>query len=467
MREGLPPEQRRWAVVATGIGTLMSMVDQTIANTALPTIANDLHASAASSIWVINAYQVASTVCLIPVSALADIVGYARLYRIGLIVFITASLACALSHSLLALSIARMVQGLGAGVITITTGPINRITFPSSMLGRATGYTAMVVALGAAAGPVLSGVILAVSAWPWLFAINVPIGLVSLWLTWRSIPLVPGRGGRFDGLSAALSAATFGLGIVAFDQLGHHASSLSVSLEFAATVVIGAAFLRRQCSLPMPMFAVDLFKRSRELTLAIAACCTSFVAQTIAYVALPFGFQTVMGRTPLEIGMMMLPWLLAAAAMAPLAGRLADRYGTAVLSAAGLGTFTVGLALLALEPVHASMLDVMWRMLIAGIGYGIFQSPNNRAIQGSAPRERAASAQGLQATARLSGQTIGATIVAFIFGFAAGPHPSNGTDAASVTTSMLVAVGFALVSVLASVVRTTASRSREATARAA
>jgi DHA2 family multidrug resistance protein-like MFS transporter len=332
------------------------------------------------------------------------------------------------------------------------------------MLGRATGYTAMVVALGAAAGPVVSGVILAVATWPWLFAINVPVCSFALWLAWRAIPDTPGTGHDFDWLSGVLSAVTFGLGIVAFDALGHQASRTIVALEFAGTAVIGTLFIRRQLALPVPMFAIDLFQRSRELTLAIVACFSSFVAQTIAYVALPFSFQIVMGRTPLEIGIMMLPWLLAAAAIAQVAGRLADRYGTAALSAVGLGIFTIGLGLLVVVPAHASMLDVMWRMLIAGIGYGTFQSPNNRAIQGSAPRERAGGAQGLQATARLAGQTIGATIVALIFGLSG--HAGNAVDAGAVTTAMLAGVGFGVVSVLASLVRGTAPRLREAAARA-
>ena len=439
--------------MATGIGTLISMVDQTIANTALPTIARDVQATASASIWVINAYQLAVTVFLVPLASLGDIIGYARLYRISLSIFIAASLGCALSHSLLVLALARVVQGIGAAGMTVTTSPLNRIAFPPSMLGRAVGYTAMVVALGAAAGPIISGVILAFAPWPWLFAINVPIGLFTLVLAMRSLPETPGHGHRFDWTSAVLSGLTFGLAIVAFDGLGHQANPWTVAAEFVVAAIVATIFIRRQLRLPMPMFAVDLIARSQQLGLAVLACFTSFIAQTIAYVALPFGFQTVMGRTPLEIGFLMLPWLLSAAAMAPLAGRLADRYESATLTAFGLGIFTAGLALLAFEPRHASMLDVMWRMLICGIGYGFYQSPNNRAIQGHAPRSRAGAAQSLQATARLSGQTVGATCVALVFGVMHDSHAPSGVGASSVFVAMLVAVGFALFSALASLAR--------------
>ncbi len=451
--EGLPHGQRRWAVLATGIGTLISMVDQTIANTALPTIARDVQTSAAASIWVINAYQLAVTVFLIPLASLGDIVGYARLYRISLAIFVAASLGCALSHSLLVLALARMVQGVGAAGMTVTTAPLNRIAFPPSMLGRAVGYTATAVALGAAAGPIVSGVVLAFAPWPWLFAINVPIGLFTLVLAMRSLPDTRGHGHRFDWTSAVLSTVTFGLAIVALEGLGHQASTPIVITEFVIAAIAGTIFVRRQLQLPMPMFAVDLIARSQQLGLAVLACFTSFIAQTIAYVALPFGFQTVMGRTPLEIGFLMLPWLLAAAAMAPVAGRLADRYESATLTAFGLGLFAVGLALLAFEPRNASMLDVMWRMLVCGIGYGFYQSPNNRAIQSGAPRNRAGSAQSLQGTARLSGQTVGATCVALVFGLMHDPRAPSGVGASSVFVAMLVAVAFAVFSALACLAR--------------
>lgn len=456
-QEGLPRRQRRWAVLATSLGTMMSMVDQTIANTALPTIAHDVHASAASSIWVINAYQLAVTMLLVPFASLGDIIGYAKLYRACLAIFVAASLGCALSHTLLALTLARVAQGIGAAGLTVTSAPLNRLAFPPSMLGRAVGYAAMVVALGAAAGPIIGGAILAFAPWPWLFAINVPIGLVALALATRSLANNSGHGGSFDWFSAIFSAATFGLGILAFDGLGHGAPPATIIAEFAVAAVVATIFIRRQLALPMPMFAVDLLARSQALSLAVVSCFTSFVAQMIAYVALPFGFHTIMGRTPLEIGFLMLPWLLAAAAVAPLAGRLADRYDSATLSAVGLGTFSLGLALLAFEPSHAAMADVMWRMLVCGIGYGFYQSPNNRAIQSQAPRNRSGAAQSLQATARLSGQTVGATCVALVFVMFYDRHSSNGVGPTAIFVAMLIAVGFGLIATLASVVRRASS----------
>ena len=390
------------------------MIDQTIANTALPTIARDLHTSASASIWVINAYQLALTMAIIPLAQAGDILGYLRVNRVGMALFVLASLACLLARDLDTLIAARFLQGLAAAAITVTAQPILRQAYPASMLGRATGYNAMAVALGAAAGPVVSGVVLSVASWPWLFAINLPLGLIGLGLSF-AVPANPGSKTRFDLQSAVLCVLTFGIGALAFDGFGHGSIQLQDGVLLGVALVFGALFIRRQLELAVPMFGVDLFSRP-AFTLATAAAYLSFVGQTIAYIALPFSFQTILGRTPLQVGLLLLPWLLAAAAMAPIAGPLADRFTSSRLAAIGLAIFTLGLLSLTLMGVANDTWQIVWRMALCGVGYGIFQSPNNRSLQQGAPPERAGAPQAVQAMARLTGQTTGAVIVAVVFG---------------------------------------------------
>jgi MFS transporter, DHA2 family, multidrug resistance protein len=446
------PSQRVWAVVVTSAVTVISMLDQTIANTALPTIAHDVNATASASIWVINGYQLGLTVGIVPLAAAADILGYWRVFRIGLIVFILASLACCLSHTLLALSAARFVQGVAGAALTVSATPINRLVFPTNMLGRATGYSAMSVALGSAAGPIVSGVMLSFVSWQWLFAINIPIGLGIYVLALKAIPKTPGHRGAFDLTSALMSVAMFGLAVFGVDAFGHDGATPLAAGEVLAAAVVGWIFIRRQRATPLPMFAVDLFAQMR-FTLAAFACCTSFIAQTIAYVALPFAFQTVMGHTPLEVGALLLPWLLAAAAMAPISGRLADRYNSSRLAAIGLGIFSLGLLCATVMGTHPAPADIAWRMALCGIGYGLFQSPNNRSMQNSVSRERSGGPQAIQSVARAFGQTTGAVIVAIVFaldGYATAP---GGISPAAVVQTLAIATAFALIAALASLWR--------------
>jgi len=443
------------AVVATTIGTIIAIMDQTIVNTALPTIARDVDATASASIWVINSYQLALTVAIVPLASAGDILGYARVYRLGLIVFVLASLACALAQTLDTLVIARFVQGISAAAMTATTGPLLRRAFPPEMLGRATGFTAMSVALGAAAGPIVSGAVLSVASWQWLFALNVPVATIALVLATLYVVPMPGTGKPFDWKSAVLSVASFGLIAFGFDAFSHHAPLAIVAVELGASVLVGTVFIRRQLALPLPMFAVDLFARA-PFTLAVFSCFASFVAQTIAYIALPFLFQTVLGRTPLEVGELLLPWLLAAAAVAPFAGRLADRFNSSRLAAIGLGIFAAGLLLSVHLAEHAAAWDIMWRMAICGLGYGLFQSPNNRSLQNSAPRERSGGPQAIQGVARLTGQTSGAVLVALIFSAAEnGARPGSGADAGAIALAMALATASALLAAAASVWRGT------------
>ncbi len=447
-QDGLPIPQRYWAAATIATALTMAGLDGAIANVALPTIARDLHASAASSIWVVNAYQLVTVVCLAPLASLGDIIGYRRIYWMGLAVFTLASLVCATSSSLLMLALARALQGFGAaGIMSVNAGLV-RYTYPQKLLGRGIGINTLVIATSTAAGPTIASGVLAVAHWQWLFLINVPIGIVALVLAMRSLPYTEPTGQHFDLPSAVLSALTFGLLITGIDSFGHALGLPLVLAELAAAVGLGIVLVRRQESLTVPILPVDLFRRPVFALSALTSMC-SFTAQGIAFVALPFYFQDILGRSQVETGLLLTPWPLAVAVAAPFAGRLADRRPAGMLGGFGLATLAVGLALVALLPAHPATVDIVWRMIICGLGFGFFQSPNNRAIITSVPRSRTGNAGGVVSIARLLGQTIGAALVALIFGVAS----QTGRQGHGSTIAIVVAACFAAVACAVSSLR--------------
>ena len=421
--DGLPPGQRRWAVAAIVISVGLASLDTSIANTALPTIAADVRASPAASIWVVNAYQLALVVSLLPFASLGEIHGYRRVYGWGLAVFTVASLLCALSWSLPTLAAARVLQGFGAsGVMSVNTALI-RFIYPARSLGRGVGLNAMVVATSTALGPTVAAGVLSVAPWPWLFAVNVPFGIVALALAWRALPDTPHAGHRFDAPSAALNAGTFGLLILGIGE-GSHSAGGAVTLPLLAGALgCGALLVRRQLSLRAPMLPVDLYRRPM-FALSSLTSMASFTAQGLAYVSLPFYFQSVLGRTAVETGLLLTPWPVVTALLAPIAGPLSDRYPPAILCGIGLAGLAAGLALMAALPEDPGALAIVWRMLLCGAGFGLYQSPNLKAIMSSAPPERSGGASGIVATSRLVGQSVGAALVALCFGISARHGPA-------------------------------------------
>jgi DHA2 family multidrug resistance protein-like MFS transporter len=403
----------------------MAVLDGSVANVALPTIARELHADAASSIWVVNAYQVVVAMMILPLSSLGDSIGYRRVYAAGIALFTAGSLACALSTTLLALVLARALQAVGGAAIMSIAPALLRTVFPARMLGVAVGISALTVASSSAAGPTIGGSILAVLPWPWLFAINVPLGIFDSVFAWRSLPRTAGTGRGIDLPSAALSAPAIALLILGLDGFARHATPLLTVALLAGSLACGIAFVRRQRTIPRPMLPLDLFKQSR-FSLAAATSLLSFVAQGLAFVVLPFLFQTVDGYSALASGLLFTPWPLAIAAIAPFAGRLSDRYHPPILSTIGLATFSLGLGLLALLPVHPAAADIVWRAIVCGIGFGFFQAPNNRELMGSVPRERSGNAAGVLATVRVTGQSIGAAFVAVLLGVFAASSVAGG-----------------------------------------
>ena len=440
--DGLPLPQRTWAILTVALAITMSVLDGAIANIALPTIARDLNASPAASIWVVNAYQLAVTMLLLPLASLGEILGFRRIYWVGLGIFTLASLSCALSGSLVMLTAARILQGIGAAGIMSVNGALVRYIYPRRMLGRGIGINAVVVALSAALGPTVAAAILAVASWPSLFAINVPVGLVALAAA-RALPVTRRARYRFDWASAVLNALCFGFLVTAIASAGHGESAALVGGELAAALAAGLALVLRQLPQTSPLLPVDLL-RIPLFRLSIMTSVASFVGQMLAYVALPFYLQDHLGRDQVETGLLMTPWPLTTAVVAPIAGRLADRYPAGILGGLGLFCFALGLLLLALLPASPGVFDIAWRMAICGAGFGLFQSPNNRAIISSAPRERSGGASGMLGTARLFGQSVGAALVALMFGLA-GAHATP--------ASLLLASGFALAAAGVSLLR--------------
>lgn len=430
------------AVVILGI--TMTVLDGTIVNLALPGIARDLAASAAHSVWVVNAYQVAILSLLLPAATLGDLVGYRRVYLSGLTLFTLASLGCTLADSLPMLAAARAIQGLGAAGIMAVNAALVRLIYPRHMLGRGVALNSMVVALASVAGPSVAAGILSVASWPWLFAVNLPLGVAVMWLGYRALPrnsAPPPAGARLSWLDVLLNALTFSLVFLGADALGTGGSANFSALAgglamLAAGVTLGALYVRRQLREAVPLLPVDLL-RIPVFALSMCTSVAAFAAQILAYIALPFLLLDAYGRSPLQAGLLITAWPLAIIVAAPLAGRLIGRYPDGLLGGVGLGILAAGLASLAALPVQPSNADIVWRLALCGIGFGLFQSPNNHTIVTTAPRHRSGGASGMLGTARLTGQTFGAVLLALIFSFA------NAHDGRGPLIALALAAGFA------------------------
>jgi len=407
--DGLPIPRRYWSVISIWLALTMAVLDGAIANVALPVIAHQLGASPAASVWVINAYQLIITVLLLPLAALGDRIGYKCIYIPGLALFTVGSVGCAAGGTLTLLIAARVFQGIGAACIMSMNAALVRATYPAKMLGRGMGYNAMVISVAAAIGPTLAALILSIASWEWLFLINLPVGIAALAVGRKSLPEPQGHGHPFDWVSALLSAAMMGLIVFGAETSARESAAVGIAM-IAAGIAAAVVLVWRERGEPRPLIPIDLL-RIPVFSLSICTSIVSFAAQMLAYVAIPFLFQSVLGRSVFETGLLMTPWPIGVGIAAPFAGRLADKVNSGLLGGIGLAIFAVGLFMLSRLGASPGDFDIGWRMALCGLGFGIFQSPNNRTIVSAAPKPRSGAAGGMLATARLLGQTAGAVAV--------------------------------------------------------
>ncbi len=411
--DGLPSPRRYQAVVALSLGTVLAVIDGTIVNVALPTLARDLGVEESSAVLVVTVYQLVLMMTVLPFSALGSRIGLRRLYQYGQIIFTVSTVLCFFAKSLPFLLVVRALQSLGAAASLSVSSAMVRSIYPSRQLGRGLAFNNAVVQSAGALAPTLGGLVLGVASWPWLFAVATPLGLLSMWLGYRSLPQPEPIKEPYDVLGALLCALTFGLIISGFESAVHGDSPVVSLAIVAAGCVIAFIFVRRSLGEKSPILPVDL--------LAIPVVALSSIGSLLAFIgsmafllSLPFRLQQHYGFSPAEVGAVITPWPFAMMITAPLAGLLSDRFPASILGAIGMTLATTGLLLMAFLPGDATYIDIVWRMALCGAGFGFFFSPNVRLIISSTPIARAASAGGLVSTIRLTGHTLGATLMSLL-----------------------------------------------------
>ncbi len=251
---------------------------------------------------------------------------------------------------------------------------------------------------------------------------NLPFGVLALLAGLRSLPETPRTSRAFDWKSALLSALALGLLVSAIGGLKSALGPAARLSALAAAILCGVVLVRRQAGQVAPLLPVDLL-RIPILGLSVITSIAAFASQGLSFVALPFYLQASLGRSAVQTGLLLTPWPLALVLMAPLAGRLSDRMSPGLLGTIGQLIVALGLLLMALLPAHPSDAALVWRLALCGVGFGLFQTPNNRALLQSAPKARSGGASGLQSTARLVGQTAGVALVAAVFALGGGQAP--------------------------------------------
>lgn len=427
--DGVTPHRRRLAaIVSLSTGTLLLMMDSSIANVGLPTIAHDLHVPAPDAVLVVVVYNLALAMTLMPFATLGMLIGLRRLFLTGLGVYLAGAVLSWFADNLALLLAVRAVQALGAAAALSVSSALVRSTYPRHQLGRGLGFNTLAAATGGAVAPVIGGMIVSHTSWHWVFMAGAPLACVAL-ITGRALPDPDITAHQFDKFGAVLCAATFGLLIAGMRCLTAVNTPFIPAGLLCVGAVAGFLLVRHEVTQSHPVLPVDLFRRP-ALALSVAAALCGYLASTSIILALPFRLHSA-GFSPVEIGELIMPYALAATFFAPASGMLSDHISPTTLGTTGLGIATIALALLARLPAMPTDMDVALPMALLGTGFGLFMSPNARLIIGAVSAGRAASASSLISTTRMMGQAIGSTFVGALL--ALGIWPAAPLTAAGLT----------------------------------
>ncbi len=408
---------RKWFVMAAvAMGMFLATIDGSIVNIALPVLERDLHTDFAVVQWVVLAYMLTIVTLMLSVGRLADMVGKKPLYLSGFVLFTLGSGMCGLASNITQLILFRIFQATGAVMMTALGTAIITEAFPPAERGKALGIGGSMVSIGLISGPTIGGLILGSLSWHWIFFVNLPIGLIGVWMVWRYVPQHRPPGGETFDFAGAIcmffSLLSFLLGLT-LGQTDGFLTPVPIGL-FVVSAASLLLFLHIERRARHPMIDLKIFQ-NKLFSVNLVTGFMTFVASAGSVLLMPFYLQNVLRYSPSSAGLLLATFPLGMGVSAPLAGWLSDRFGTRRLTVAGLLILLIGyVAVTTLNETTTALAYVLYFIPI-GLGMGIFQSPNNSAVMGSAPRHRLGIASGLLSLTRTVGQTSGIAMLGAIW----------------------------------------------------
>ena len=434
--------RRKWYVMAAvSMGTFLATIDGSIVNIALPILQGELHTEFNILEWVVLAYLLTVTTLMLSIGRLADMIGKKPIYTTGFIIFTLGSALCGLSTSINMLIGCRVLQAVGAAMIMSLGTAIITEAFPPSQRGMALGVSGVMVSLGIIAGPTMGGIILGSLSWHWIFFVNLPVGLAGILMVLRFVPARrPPGGQRFDFAGAVTLFISLLAFLVAL-TLGQDRGFLQIPVLVLAGIfaIFLWTFIRIELKARQPMIDLRLFQNGL-FSINLATGFLTFVCGSGTALLMPFYLQNVMKYDPRTTGLLLGVLPLAVGLVAPVAGSLSDRYGTRRLTVIGLGMLLCGYLAVSTLSLTTTYLGYALRFLPIGIGLGFFQSPNNSAIMGTAPRERLGVASGLLSITRTLGQITGISVMGALWASLASVSSQTLSTGASTGASPAVQV---------------------------
>jgi EmrB/QacA subfamily drug resistance transporter len=425
--------QRKWLILTTvSLGSLMATLDGSIVNIALPAIETDFRIDLTTVGWVVVAYLLVVGSLLLPFGRLGEVLSFKRVYLVGFAIFTVGSVLCGASPNELTLVGFRVLQGVGAAMIMSMGPAIVARTFPANERGRALGLNGVSVSVGLSLGPALGGILTQAATWRAIFLINVPIGILAIVWAARVLPAeTPGRSQSFDVKGAVLSAvALFSLLLALSDGQNWGWTSPAVLGLLVAFAVFAGAFVMAERRAVQPMIDLALFK-IRAFSAGLVSVVIAFAGLFTATFLLPFLLQQGRGFSPIEAGLLLTPVPITMAIVAPFSGVASDRFGPRLPASAGMGIMVLGLLSLTQLPADFQLPDLIWRLVLLGIGQGLFMSPNSSAVLGSVPRMRVGTASGTLAQMRVNGQALGIALSAAVVAIRTPAHLAVSSGAPS------------------------------------
>lgn len=403
-------------MTGVGMGVLMGTLDAGIVNISLPTLVTTFGTDFATIQWVVLSYLLIITSLMLSVARAGDIIGKKKVYMTGLVLFTVGSLLCGLAPTVGWLIGFRALQGTGAVMLTALGTAIITEVFPVSERGRALGIMGSIVSIGIAAGPMLGGVLIGLVGWQAVFLVNVPIGIAAFFIVLRVVPALEPRNPnqRFDIPGALLIffvLSVYALGMTLGQNRGFGDSRI-IGMLIIAGVGLGI-FVLVELRVKQPMLDLSMF---RNILFSLNLIMGFFTFVMIGgFFIFPFFLELVQGYSTEQVGLLMAVFPVLMGVSAPFSGALSDRFGSRLISMIGLGVIVFGCFTISVLSEDTSALGFVLLLAPLGLGFGIFQSPNNSAIMGSAPLEKLGVASGLLALTRTLGQTTGLPLMGSLF----------------------------------------------------